>query len=58
MGTTLTGDPRDILGRVTQRVPLRLYPDTFMADPSVSPRRAMRSPLAPAATEEARICRA
>jgi len=31
------GVPRDILGRVTQRVPLRLYPDTFMANPAVSP---------------------
>ncbi len=28
---------RQILGRVTERVPLRLYPDTFMADPAVPP---------------------
>ncbi|MGC8880336.1 MAG: ATP-binding protein [Anaerolineae bacterium] len=31
------GKLRQILGRVTRRVPLRLYPDTFMADPSVPP---------------------
>jgi len=31
------GKLRQILGRVTQRVPLRLYPDTFMADPGVPP---------------------
>ena len=31
------GQGRRILGRVTQRLPLRLYPDTFMADPAVSP---------------------
>jgi DNA helicase HerA-like ATPase len=31
------GQPRQILGRVTDRVPLRLYPDNFMADPAVSP---------------------
>ena len=31
------GQPRDILGRVVRREPLRLYPDTFMADPAVSP---------------------
>jgi uncharacterized protein len=33
----IEGQPRSILGRVTGRVPLRLYPDTFMADPAVSP---------------------
>jgi DNA helicase HerA-like ATPase len=31
------GETRPILGRVTDRVPLRLYPDSFMADPAVSP---------------------
>jgi len=31
------GQPRDILGRVVRREPLRLYPDTFMADPAVPP---------------------
>jgi len=31
------GQPRAILGRVTQRLPLRLYPDSFMADPAVPP---------------------
>ncbi|NLG49956.1 MAG: ATP-binding protein [Chloroflexi bacterium] len=32
------GEKRLILGRVTRRVPLRLYPDTFMADPTVPPK--------------------
>ncbi len=31
------GIERTILGRVTQRAPLRLLPDTFMADPAVPP---------------------
>jgi len=31
------GQLRQILGRVTGRVPLRLYPDTFLADPGVPP---------------------
>jgi len=31
------GDRREILGRVTRRLPIRLYPDTFMANPNVSP---------------------
>ena len=31
------GQERPILGRVTQRRPLRLYPDAFMADPTVPP---------------------
>jgi len=35
--TWVEGQRRQILGRVTQRVPLRVYPDTFMADPAVSP---------------------
>jgi DNA helicase HerA-like ATPase len=34
---SVEGQPRHILGRVTQRAPLRLYPDTFMADPEVPP---------------------
>ncbi|HHX42704.1 MAG TPA: ATP-binding protein [Chloroflexi bacterium] len=33
----IDGQPRCILGRVTRREPLRLYPDTFMADPAVPP---------------------
>ena len=35
--TGVEGQARQILGRVTDRIPLRLYPDSFMADPSVSP---------------------
>jgi DNA helicase HerA-like ATPase len=35
--TQVEGQTRQILGRVTDRVPLRLYPDSFMADPAVSP---------------------
>lgn len=31
------GSPTQILGRVTGRTPLRLFPDSFMADPSVPP---------------------
>ena len=34
----IEGQMRPILGRVTRRVPLRLYPDTFMADPTVPPK--------------------
>jgi uncharacterized protein len=32
------GQLRRILARVTQRFPLRLYPDAFMADPTIPPR--------------------
>ena len=35
--TRVEGQTRQILGRVTDRVPLRLYPDNFMADPAISP---------------------
>lgn len=35
--TEVEGKLRQVLGRVTQRIPLRLYPDTFMADPGVPP---------------------
>ena len=35
--TQVDGQACRILGRVADRVPLRLYPDSFMADPSVSP---------------------
>jgi DNA helicase HerA-like ATPase len=35
--TQVEDEMRQILGRVTDRVPLRLYPDSFMADPAVSP---------------------
>ncbi|MGI5915349.1 MAG: ATP-binding protein [Anaerolineae bacterium] len=31
------GESRRILARVTRRVPLRLFPDTFMADPVIPP---------------------
>ncbi|HOU15539.1 MAG TPA: ATP-binding protein [Anaerolineae bacterium] len=31
------GQERNILARVTQRQPLRLYPDAFLADPGVGP---------------------
>ncbi len=31
------GQERAILGRVTGRVPVKLFPDTFLADPSVPP---------------------
>ncbi len=33
----IDGQQRAILGRITQRLPLRLYPDTFMSDPAVPP---------------------
>ena len=33
------GELRDILARVIERRPLRLYPDSFSADPTVDPRR-------------------
>ena len=35
--TEVDGQGRDILSRVSQRVPLRLYPDSFMSDPEVAP---------------------
>jgi DNA helicase HerA-like ATPase len=35
--TQVEGQRHQILGRVTDRVPLRLYPDSFMADPAVPP---------------------
>ncbi len=31
------GQPRRILARISQRVPLRLFPDSFMSDPAVPP---------------------
>jgi len=31
------GAHQRILGRVSKRVPIRLYPDTFLSDPAVSP---------------------
>lgn len=31
------GEQREILGRVSRREPIRLYPDAFFADPTVSP---------------------
>ena len=35
--TRIEGHRREILGRVTQRTPLKLYPDSFMADPRIPP---------------------
>ena len=29
--------PRRVLGRILQRVPVQLYPDTFLSEPEVSP---------------------
>ena len=40
--TGVEGQRQQILGRVTDRIPLRLYPDSFMADPSVSPGEVAR----------------
>ena len=33
----IEGEAKRILGRVSERRPLRLYPDSFMADPSIPP---------------------
>ncbi len=36
----LNGDtalPRRVLGRIIKRIPLQLYPDTFLAEPEISP---------------------
>lgn len=35
--TVADGAPREVIGRVVQRRPARLYPDEFSADPLVSP---------------------
>jgi DNA helicase HerA-like ATPase len=35
--TAVDGDEKLILGRVTGRLPVKLFPDSFMADPAVSP---------------------
>src|SRR6266487_3441010 len=37
--STLTSTPatRRVLGRIIKRVPLQLYPDTFLAEPEISP---------------------
>lgn len=35
--TGVDGQPRRILARITQRDPLRQFPDSFLADPTVSP---------------------
>src|ERR1700751_5875812 len=29
--------PRRVLGRIIKRVPLQLFPDTFLAEPEISP---------------------
>ena len=34
---SVDGQPRYVLGQILRRAPLRLYPDTFLADPSVPP---------------------
>lgn len=31
------GNPRRVLGRIVERVPVQLYPDTFLSEPDVSP---------------------
>ena len=31
------GAPRRVLGRILKRVPLQLYPDTFLAEPEIAP---------------------
>jgi len=31
------GQERQILARVSQRLPIQLYPDAFLADPAVAP---------------------
>ncbi len=35
--TEVDGETRQIIGRVTARISVKLFPDSFMADPSVSP---------------------
>lgn len=35
--TEVDGEERQIIGRVTARMSVKLFPDSFMADPSVSP---------------------
>ncbi len=37
--TEVEGTRRNILGRVSARLPLRLYPDSFLADPTVPPQQ-------------------
>lgn len=34
---TVEGQPRRVLGRITGRQPVRLFPDSFLADPNVPP---------------------
>jgi DNA helicase HerA-like ATPase len=34
---TVDGQPRRVLGRITGRQPIRLFPDSFLADPNVPP---------------------
>src|ERR1700730_17856836 len=33
----ILAEPRRVLGRVLKRVPLQLYPDTFLAEPEIAP---------------------
>ena len=35
--TSINGEPRRILGRISERMALRLHPDPFMANPEISP---------------------
>lgn len=35
--TTVDGQPRRVLGRITGRQPIRLFPDSFLADPAAPP---------------------
>ncbi|MCG3212538.1 MAG: hypothetical protein FOGNACKC_06208 [Anaerolineae bacterium] len=35
--TRVDGQPRRILARITERQPLRLFPDSFMANPAIAP---------------------
>ena len=35
--TVVDGQPRCVLGRITGRQPVRLFPDSFLADPGVPP---------------------
>ena len=39
VGVPLVGtlSPRRVLGRIVKRLPLQLYPDTFLAEPEISP---------------------
>src|SRR3712207_1899688 len=40
---TTGGRERRILGRITRREPVKLFPDSFLADPTVSPDELARA---------------